>query len=177
MRKYWFIVFILNGWLVWASCAQAAEIKIGVVNLQQILTASTQAKQTEVAAGIANKQAALIQQAQSLQAQLKTLEQNYIAITATLVPQEKRDRLAEIAQKERDNRAAIAAAKTEIQSLQAVDVSWAQIQEIVTKYGKENGYTLILEGSADPMGMGGGGILYFDPIIDITTEIQKLLAP
>ena len=161
-------------WLLWASCAQAAEVKIGVVNLQQIMQSALQAKQAEVAVEVAAKQAALNQQAKDLTAQVKVLEQEYASSASTLAPQVKRDRLAAIAQKVTDNRVAITAAKAEIQSLQAIDIPIAQIQEIIAKYGKDNGYTVIFEMSAE---MGMNGILYVDAAIDVTAEIQKLLEP
>lgn len=163
--KY-FIYLCIGIWLLGASCAQA-ETKVGVVNIQKILESLRQKKQAEVAAEIAVKQSALNQQAQSLQAQVKRLEEQPIV---GLSPQAKRDRLIAIAQQKRDNRTQIAQAATAIQVLQIIELPIKQLREIITQYGLENGYTLII-----PMDMDLYGILYYDPLIDITAAIQRSL--
>ncbi len=152
-------------WTPPGSAGQAAPaVRIGVVDMQQVLNSSQR--------GIAAKQK-LDQERAAKQKDLDARQQEVVKMQAdlekqapVLSEQAKRDKAEQLQTKVRDIRRLAEDANREFQKkLQEAEASMTQdIVQVIQEYGKDQGYTIILERSMLPYTSSG---------VDVTSEIIK----
>lgn len=160
MKKILAIMVML---LMMGAQAFAAEtVKIGFINLQQALNDSKVGKQikTELETIIKSKQ----DEINSRIDEKDRLQQEYEKQAVTLSEQAARQRLDELQVKEREIDRLISDYKIDMQKVQRErEISILKdLDDIITKIGKAEGYTIIL-----PIDV----ILYHGEGIDITSEV------
>ena len=152
-------------WTLPGTAAQAGPaVRIGVVNMQQVLNNSQR--------GMAAKQK-LDQERAARQKDLDARQQEVVKMQAdlekqapVLSEQAKRDKSEQLQTKVRDIRRLAEDANHEFQKkLQEAEGEMTQdIIQVIQEYGKDQGYTIILERSMLP---------YASPGVDVTPEIIK----
>ena len=160
--------------IIWVSTADAAAPKLGAVNLQIVLDKSD-----------AGKKALESLKSRAVH-ERKVLEQKRDAIInleKELDSQKMMMRPETISEKER----ALKKLKREFKLYREDTESMFKqeqgrvmrkvindIMRVIKKYGKDNGYTLIME-KGDGANMGGPVVLYIDSSIDLTADVIKIL--
>ncbi len=141
----------------------AAEIKVGVMNVQKVLVkckAGSKAKETfdkkikEVEAQFKEEQDALV----ALQSEIEK--------KGSLWSKEKKDeKLLEFNKKRREFQSKTEDARLEMKKLQDKELEpiLKAMEKVVIDYGKNNNYTLILDSKS--------GIVYYDQANDISDEL------
>ncbi len=159
--------------LIFVFCASAApanvraqDIKIGVINMQQVVRGSEAGKKAEKQ--LRKKFEAIQKKLKAKQEKLKAFKKE-IDQKASLMNEESRIKkqrqlqrqFAEYKQDEED-------AKIEMQQAEAklMEPIVKQLEKVVTKMGKDEKFTLILEKNMP-------GMYYISPDIDITQKVIK----
>ncbi|MBC8208817.1 MAG: OmpH family outer membrane protein [Desulfobulbaceae bacterium] len=146
---------------------QAAETKIGVMNIQQVLLEST--------AGKAARDA-FEKKAQELQAMFQVEEDELMALQQEIEKkssawsQETKDaKVREYQKKGRDLQIKTDDARAELKQLQDREIEpiLKNLQVVVEDYAKKEGYTAILDSKA--------GVLFFDDNIDLSDKMVQEL--
>ncbi len=166
MRRFFSLVIILFFVAALPCVSHAGQIKIGVINMQQVVRGSKAGKRA---------MAQLQKKFQSVQKKLKAKQDKLKAFKkeldqkASLMNEESRIRkqrqlqrqFAEYRQDEED-------AKVEMQQEEAklMEPIVKKLEKIVVKMGKEEKYTLILEKNMP-------GMYYVAPSVDITKKVIK----
>ncbi len=156
------LVLILS--LIALSTFAFAEFKLGVINPQAVLQASTKGK--EAIGRLQALQLTKQKRYEAMQKEIDTLEKEALSPALNAEARDKKaqdlankrteiKRFAEDAQKE-----SMAAQQKEFEKIQA------DLMPIIEKIAKENGFALILDLSAP-------GIAFFEPAIDITELVVK----
>ncbi len=149
-----------------AASAQAAAMKIGVVNYGVLVQSSPQYKAaiTALRAEFAPKQQQMQAEAKKLQVQQQTLQRNQATMTQD-----------QVAQAELDLREKVEAFRQKSVKIQEAlntqrNEKFSKVQNaialIVQKYAKQHGYNLV---------MMNDGVIYADSGMDLTPAILQLL--
>ncbi len=146
---------------------QAAETKIGVMNIQKVLLESTAGKEAKEA---------FEKKAQELQAKFQIEEDELMALqqdiekkSSVWSKETKDEKVREYQRKGRDLQAKTEDARGELKQLQDRELEpiLKSLQTVVETYAKKEGYTAILDSKA--------GVLFFDDKIDLSDKmIQEL---
>ena len=146
--------------------AAAVELKIGVVDLQAVMTRSKagQKARTDMKAFFDNKQAELKKEESALEALQKDMEKN--KLTMSKAQREKKegefkDKLKNYRAKVNESNKALQRKEQEFQRKALLEIN-----TIVKKLSEERGITLVLERAQ-------GGIMAADSSFDITNEVIK----
>ena len=163
------------GWIaaalvaVFAFCAnvQAAEVKIGVFDLQKILTQSAhgQAAKQRFEGRVKELEAQLKPEQDALVAMGKDIEKKSSAWDENV----KADKIRDFQKRQREFQVKKDDAGFELKQLQGKEMEpfMRALQDVVGKIGKSGGYTMIVDARA--------GLLYFDKSIDLSDTIIKQL--
>lgn len=152
-----------------AGAAATAPAKIAVMNVRNAIVATAEGKQAQ--AELQSKFAPKQNELQSLQKQIEDLQQKLTAGARTLSADEqgKMQRDGEMLQHQLqrgtdDLNEQLQAAQGDI-----VDVIGRKMLEVLDRYSRENGYSVVLDTSAQ-----GSPVVYGSSQADITQEIVKL---
>ena len=147
------------------ASALAADMKIGFVDLQQVIDASDEGKQAQI--DIKKRADELgveaTQMQKDLQAMKSDLEKQFDVLTLEARSQ-KRDELTKM---ERDYSRFINDSQTELRQIEqrALKQLLETVGKLVVEYGEQENFTLILE---------AGNILYGADQIEVTQEVIEL---
>jgi len=149
------------------SVANAAEIKIGVMNVQRVLVESVSGKAAKNMFEAKAKELKAKFQAEenSLVAMQQEIEKKSSAWSA----EKKESEVREYQKKGREFQVKTEDARFELKQLQDKELEpiLKTMQTVVDTYGKKNGYTVILDSKI--------GVLYSNNAIDVSADLTKAL--
>lgn len=161
------IILLLVALGLAASPAMSAEIKLGYIDLQKALNLSTAGKQAKEK--IKTKVESYDAEVQQKQEELQKLKQD-LEKQAMLLSEEARNaKEREYQQKLKEYQRFTKDIQEELQQVDA-DLTRQILEDIlkvVQNYGKENGYTMILEKTES-------SLVYADDSIDLTDEVIQV---
>lgn len=165
MTKACFIVSLFLLGVPAVSVAEAA-LKVGFVDLQQVLTQTKRGQEAR-----AKMQAEVSQRQREIDAQREEIEKMEAELqkqSSVLTAAARREREEAIQRKKRDLQLTIEDYQRDLAKRQneLLNELLSELVAVVQEYGKEKGYTLILERRQ-------GGVLYSGEGVDITKEIIK----
>jgi len=143
--------------------AAAADLKVGVMNVQKVLTSCS--------AGKAAK-AKFDERMKELQAKFKLEEEELTAMQKDIEKKStawseetKQEKIREFQRRRREAQAKAEDARFEMKGLQEKELApiLKTLEEVVGKYGESNAYTMILDSKS--------GVVYFPASIDITDKL------
>jgi outer membrane protein len=147
--------------------ADAAEMKVGVMNVQKVLVNSVSGKTAKEK---------FDQKMQDLQSKFKVEEQELVDMQGEIEKKSsawseetKQLKVREFQKKRRELQEKSEDARFELKTLQDKELApiLKALEGVVDTYGKDNGYTLILDSKA--------GVIYFSDAVDITDQLVKKL--
>ncbi|MCG6930089.1 MAG: OmpH family outer membrane protein [Desulfofustis sp.] len=150
-----------------AGQVSAADMKIGVMNVQKVLVESVSGKSAK---------AKFDDKMQELQNKFKTEEDELIAMqkdiekkSSAWSEETKQTKAREFQKKRRELQDKSEDARFELKTLQDKELApiLKALEGVVTEYGKKNGYTMILDSKS--------GVVYFSEAVDITDQLVKEL--
>ncbi len=150
-----------------ALAAQAADLKIGVMNVQKVIVLSDAGKEAKVRFEIRMKE---------LQGKFKGEEDTLIALQKDIEKKSsawseemKSEKVREFQKLQRELRAKTEDARFELKQLQDKELEpiLKALEGVVDKYGKDNGYTAILDAK--------NGVIYFNNAIEVSDPVVKQL--
>ncbi|GAB4387312.1 MAG: OmpH family outer membrane protein [Thermodesulfovibrionales bacterium] len=150
--------------LAWPALS-AGEAKIGVVDLQKIVNESEKGKRAtgEIEALVQKRQAEIDEKEAEFEKLKKELEQKAVALSEEALKKRK----DELQEKEQSLKRLVAESTAELQKLQRQRQAELQkeLQEVITRLGKEKGLSVILPDEI---------LLYYDEkALDITEAVIK----
>ncbi len=161
------VCFFLGTLICQASSVRAAEAKIGVINFKKVvLTSAAGAKATTK----------INEKIKGFQEKFKADEQSLVNLrddiqkkSSVWSKDKKEQAVIEYNKKQRDLQAKQEDARAEITQMRENELQpvFNAIKTIFEKYGKEHGYSLILDSS--------NGLMYFADSIDLTNDFIKTL--
>jgi len=165
VRVGWMTVALLAVFLFCAD-VRAAEVKIGMMNIQKIISLSDYGQ-----AATKRFQA----RGKELEAKFKPEQENLIALQKDIEKKSsawseevRADKIREFQKRQRDFQVKTDDARFELKQMQDKELEpiLKALQSIVEKIGKDGGYTMIVEARSG---------LYFDQSIDLSDTIIKRL--
>ena len=166
VRVGWMAAVLLAVFLFCAD-VRAAEVKIGVMNLQKIIAQSEygQAVRKRLEARGKELEAKFKPEQESLIALQKDIEKKSSAWSEDV----RAEKIRQFQKMQRDFQVKTDDARFELKQMSDKETEpiLKALQDIVEKIGKEGGYTLILEGR--------GGVVYANPAVDLSDTIVKRL--
>lgn len=158
MKKRVFLAFTI----LTMSLFVFAEVKIGVINAQQVIMNTKKGK--EVTSKLEKLGKGKQNKIESMRNDIKKLENDLLS--PALNSQTRESKSIELQRKKTDLKRFIEDAQKEMQikSQKELNDLRKDIMPVIEKIGKEKGFTLILDLST-------AGIAYFDNAIDITKEV------
>mgnify|MGYP001544820577 FL=1 len=153
--------------LVSLDSARAADMKIGVMNVQKILVNSVSGKAAKEV---------FDQKMQDLQSKFKAEEQDLVDMQGEIEKKSsawseetKQVKVREFQKKRRELQEKSDDARFELKTLQDKELApiLKALEGVVEGFGKKNGYTLILDSK--------GGVIFYSEAVDITDQLVKEL--
>jgi len=147
--------------------ADAAEMKVGVMNVQKVLVNSVSGKTAKEK---------FDQKMQDLQSKFKAEEQELVDMQGEIEKKSsawseetKQVKMREFQKKRRELQEKSEDARFELKTLQDKELApiLKALEGVVDTFGKNNGYTLILDSKA--------GVIYFSDAVDITDQLVDQL--
>jgi outer membrane protein len=141
-----------------------SEVKIGVINPQKLVEETKKGK--EIARRFENLRQQKENAFTTMQDEIKKLEKELASPALSMTARESKS--LELDQKKTAIKRFAEDSRKELQTRldREVNALKGEIHPVLRQYGKEKGYTIIFEMPA---------AVYFDPVIDITDEIIKIL--
>jgi outer membrane protein len=139
-----------------------AEVKIGVINAQQVIMNTKKGK--EVTARLEKLGQGKQKKVESMRREIKKLEKDLVS--PALNTQTRESKTLNLQRKRTDLKRYIEDAQKEMQlkSQKELNELRKDIMPVIEKIGKEKGFTLILDLST-------AGIAYFDRTVDVTKDV------
>ena len=150
-----------------ANDAFAAEIKIGVMNVQKIIVACDAGKEAKVR--FEQKMKGLQDSFKEEENALKALQDEIKKKSSAWSEEKKAEKIRVFQKSGRELQAKTEDARFEMKQLQDKELEpiLKALEKVVETFGKENGYTTIMDSKS--------GVIYFDKKVDISDVIvQKL---
>lgn len=149
------------------SVASAAEMKIGVMNVQKVLLDSVAGKSARAA--FETKAKELKGKFANEENALKAMQEDIDKKSSAWSPEKKDAQMREFQKKGREFQAKTEDARFELKQLQDKELEpiLKTLQTVVDDFGKRNGYTVILDSKI--------GVLYSSSAIDVSAELTKSL--
>lgn len=153
--------------VVSVSSTIAADMKVGVMNVQKVLVTSVSGKAAKEK---------FDQKMQDLQSKFKAEEQELVDMQGEIEKKSsawseetKQLKVREFQKKRRELQEKSEDARFELKTLQDKELApiLKALEGVVDTYGKNNGFTLILDSKA--------GVIYFSDAVDITDQLVKEL--
>jgi outer membrane protein len=159
------MIFMLAGYF--AEDVKAAEMKIGVMNVQRIIVQCEAGKAGKVR--FETKMKELQGKFKNEETTLATLQNEIEKKGSAWSEETKAAKMRDFQIKKRELQAKTEDARFELKQLQDKELEpiLKALEGVVMKYGQENGYTAILDSK--------NGVIYSNPAIDISDVIVKLL--
>jgi len=158
MKKQVILVFTI----LTLSLFVFAEVKIGVINAQQVIMNTKKGK--EVTSRLEKLGQGKQKKVESMRSVIKKLETELAS--PALNTQTRESKSIQLQRKKTDLKRYIEDAQKEMQlkSQKELNILRKDIMPVIEKIGKEKGFTIILDLST-------AGIAYFDKTVDITKEV------
>jgi outer membrane protein len=152
-----------------AGAASAGPVKIAVMNVRNAIVATTEGKQAQ--AQLQSQFASKQNELQGMQKQIEELQQKLTAGQRTLSADEQAKMQREGEMLQRRLQRGTDDLNEELQAAQGeiVDSIGRKMLEVLDRYSRENGFTVVLDTSAQ-----GSPVVYASSPSDITQEIVKL---
>lgn len=163
----WLIVGFLLLSVVFTGNSFAAETKIGVVNVRQIVTQSEAGKKARAALEV--KMKALQAEFQAEEQGLKKMQEEIQKKTSVWSEEVKAEKIRELQMAGRKFQDKNQEAQLEMKQMEEKELApiIQTLEQVLNKYGKDNGYTVILEVES--------GLPYFAESTDISNAVIKRL--
>lgn len=155
-------VLLLFGLCV-AGSAVAAEVKIGVINVQKVLTTSVAGKAAK--AKFDAKMKEIKEKISTDETELKAMQKDIEKKSSAWSEETKQEKIREFQRKQREFKAKSEDARFELKNLQDKELApiAKTLDKVIAEYGKANGFTLMIDSRA--------GITYFDSSVDISDKL------
>jgi outer membrane protein len=157
--------FMLTGYFT--GGVQAAEMKIGVMNVQKIIAQCEAGKSGS--ARVNQKFKELQGRFKGEEDTLKALKQEIEKKSSAWSEETKSAKIRDFQKKQRELQAKTEDARFELKQLEEKEIGpiIKALEGVVVKYGEKNGYTAILDSK--------NGVIYHDPAVDVSDIIIKEL--
>lgn len=154
------LLFVVQG-------AMAADVKLGVMNVQKIIVSCKAGKAAKERFDVKMKD--LQSSFTGEEADLKKLQAEIKKKSSAWSEEKKAEKVREFQKSGRELQAKTEDARFEMKQLQDKELEpiLKALEKVVEKYGKDQGYTMILDSK--------NGVIFFDKTIDISDSIVKLL--
>jgi len=148
--------------LITASLFVFSEVKIGVINAQKVIQGTKKGR--EITKRLEELGQGKQQRVEQMRNEIKKLENELVSPALNAETRDKKS--LELSNKQTQLKRFIEDAQREMQQKSQSELSKLreEVMPLITKIGKEKGFTVILDLSIS-------GIAYFDQAIDITNEI------
>ena len=145
----------------------AADLKIGIMNVQKIIVECEAGKEAKVR--FDEKMKDLQTSFKQEEDELKALQEEIKKKSSAWSEDKKGEKTREFQKKGREFQAKTEDARFEMKQLQDKELEpiLKALEKVVEQYGKDNGYTAILDSK--------NGVIYFDKKVDISESIVKNL--
>ncbi len=152
--------------LLFSAPAFAAEMKIGLINLATVVVQCDAGK--DAAKKMNDQFSAEKKQLEAQDANLKKKATELEAQRAALSAEAREDKQVEFMRLKRDleDKSRLFVRKVEAAEMRVRQDIGSVVMKAVNDYGKKNGYTFIMDGTA-------AGVMYTDGGVDITNDIIK----
>jgi outer membrane protein len=150
-----------------ASGCFSADLKIGIMNVQKIIVECDAGKAAKGRFDLKMKE--LQSTFKTEEEALKELQAEIKKKSSAWSEEKKAEKVREFQKSGRELQAKTEDARFEMKNLQDKELEpiLKALEQIVNKYGKDNGYTAIMDAK--------NGVIYFDEAIDISDTIVKKL--
>jgi len=167
IRKSFQIIVIASVLLFAAQGAIAADVKLGVMNVQKIIVSCKAGKAAKERFDIKMKD--LQSSFKDEEADLKKLQAEIKKKSSAWSEEKKAEKVREFQKNGRELQAKTEDARFEMKQLQDKELEpiLKALEKVVENYGKDQGYTMILDSKS--------GVIFFDKTIDLSDSIMKLL--
>lgn len=167
IRKSFQAIVIASVLLFAAQGAIAAEVKLGVMNVQKIIVGCKAGKAAKARFDIKMKD--LQSSFTDEEADLKKLQAEIKKKSSAWSEEKKAEKVREFQKNGRELQAKTEEARFEMKQLQDKELEpiLKSLEKVVETYGKDQGYTMILDSK--------NGVIFFDKTIDLSDSIVKLL--
>ncbi len=161
------VPLVLTLFLLAAGPLAAADMKIGVMNVQKVLVTSTSGKSAKEK---------FDQKMQDLQTKFKAEEEELVTLQKEIEnkssawnEETKQVKVRDFQKKRRELQEKSEDARFELKNLQDKELApiLKALEGVVASFGQENGYTLILDSK--------NGVIFFSDAVDITDQLVKKL--
>lgn len=158
-----FSLFCFGVFFVTSGSVMAADMKIGVMNVQKVLTSSVAGKAAKVKFDAKMKE---------LQDKFKAEEEDLLAMqkdiekkSSAWSEETKQEKVLEFQKRRRELQAKSEDARFELKGLQDKELApiLKALEKVVDTYGSANGYTVILDAK--------NHVIYFDQTIDVSDKL------
>jgi outer membrane protein len=159
-------VFFLFACFAAQSCL-AADLKIGVINVQKIIVTCEAGKAAKERFDVKMKE--LQGSFKKEEEDLKLMQDEIKKKSSAWSEEKKAEKVREYQKNGRELQAKTEDARFEMKQLQDKELEpiLKALEKVVEKYGKEKGYTLVLDSK--------NGVVYFDEAIEVSEAIVKKL--
>lgn len=167
IRKSFQIIVIASVLLFAAQGAIAADVKLGVMNVQKIIVSCKAGQAAKERFDIKMKD--LQSSFKDEEADLKKLQAEIKKKSSAWSEEKKAEKVREFQKNGRELQAKTEDARFEMKQLQDKELEpiLKALEKVVENYGKDQGYTMILDSK--------NGVIFFDKTIDLSDSIVKLL--
>lgn len=150
-----------------ASSGFSANLKLGIMNVQKIIVECDAGKAAKKRFDLKMKE--LQSSFKGEEEELKALQDEIKKKSSAWSEEKKAEKVREFQKNGRELQVKTDEARFEMKKLQDKELEpiLKALEEVVNKYGKDNGYTAIMDGK--------NGVVYFDPSIDVSDVIIKKL--
>lgn len=163
IRAFVVVTVLLFG----AQASSAAAIKLGVMNVQKIIVQCKAGKEAKGRFDVKMKD--LQSSFKEEEADLKKLQAEIKKKSSAWSEEKKAEKVREFQKNGRELKAKTDDARFEMKQMQDKELEpiLKSLEKVVEKYRKDEGYTMILDSK--------NGVISFDPSVDISDAIVKLL--
>ena len=160
-------VVIASVLLFAAQGAMAAELKLGVMNVQKIIVGCKAGKAAKERFDVKMKD--LQSSFTGEEADLKKLQAEIKKKSSAWSEEKKAEKVREFQKSGRELQAKTEDARFEMKQLQDKELEpiLKSLEKVVETYGKDQGYTMILDSKS--------GVIFYDKTTDVSDSIMKLL--
>ena len=154
---FWVLGFAAIGAL------NAAELKVGVMNVQKVLTSSVAGKAAKVKFDTKMKE--LQDKFKAEEDELLAMQKDIEKKSSAWSEETKQEKVREFQKKRRELQAKTEDARFELKNLQDKELApiLKALEKVVDAYGSANGYTIILDAK--------NHVIYFDESVDISDKL------
>ena len=167
IRKSFKAIVIASLLLFAAQGAMAADLKLGVMNVQKIIVSCKAGKAAKERFDVKMKD--LQSSFKEEEADLKNLQAEIKKKSSAWSEDKKAEKVREFQKSGRELQAKTEDARFEMKQMQDKELEpiLKALEKVVEKFGKDKGYTMILDSK--------NGVIFFDKTIDVSDSVVKLL--